>query len=149
MSRGEGAGMLTESLMALAAAGGTAVVQAAGTEAWGSVRGGVVRMFRRRPDQEDAVDRDLHRTALLHASDDAEATSRQVSLWEEHFSALLGDEDDRVRQPAEAELRRLVSLVPGVADRYPELNIHGNTYNKSPTQHGNYNHQEINYGSDE
>lgn len=144
---GEGAGMLTESLVALAAAGGTAVVQAAGTEAWGTVRDGVVRMFRRRPD-EDEVERELRLTALPRASDDAEESSRRASQWEERFAALLRDGDERVRQAAEAELMRLVSLVPGVADRYPALEVHGNTYNKSPTQHGNHNHQQINYGPD-
>ncbi|MFF1277617.1 hypothetical protein ACFVZC_30110 [Streptomyces marokkonensis] len=140
--------MLTESLIALAAAGGTAVVQAAGTEAWESVRDGVVRMFRRRPDREDEVELELHRTALLGASDDTEGSSRQANLWQARFSSLLGEADDRVRQQTEAELRQLVSLVPGVADRYPALNVHGNTYDKSPQQYGNHNHMQIHYGSD-
>ncbi|WP_432058280.1 hypothetical protein [Streptomyces sp. bgisy022] len=140
--------MLTESLIALAAAGGTAVVQAAGTEAWEGVRSGVVRMFRGRPDGEDDVEPDLERTALLRASDDAEESNRQVSLWEARFTSLLDDADDQVRQQAEAELRRLVSSVPGVADRYPALHVHGNTYDKSPQQYGNHNHMQIHYGSD-
>ncbi|MEV7427587.1 MULTISPECIES: hypothetical protein [unclassified Streptomyces] len=142
--------MLTESLMALAAAGGTAVAQAAGTEAWGSVRDSVVRMFRRRPDRsgEDEVERDMERTALVRASGDAEGSSRQARLWEERFAVLLRDADDQVRQQAEAELRRLVSLVPGVADRYPALNVHGNTYDKSPQQYGNHNHMQNHYGPD-
>ncbi|MFI0036399.1 hypothetical protein ACH4NS_13110 [Streptomyces mutabilis] len=52
-------------------------------------------------------------------SDDAEESSGQASQWEERFAALHRDEDDRVRQAAEAELMRLVSLVPGGADPRP------------------------------
>ncbi|NML52815.1 hypothetical protein HHL19_08225 [Streptomyces sp. R302] len=142
--------MLNESLIALAAAGGTAVVQAAGTEAWGSVRDGVVRIFRRRPGRsgEDDVELDLERTELVRASQDAEGNSRQASLWEARFSALLGDVDDRLRQQTEAELRQLIALVPAVADRYPVLHVHDNTYDKSPQQYGNHNHMQNHYGSD-
>ncbi|GGS33902.1 hypothetical protein F2B00_27165 [Streptomyces parvus] len=142
--------MLTEALLALAAAGGTAVVQAAGTEAWGSVSEGVARMFRRRSGDgaEDGAQRELDRTALVLASDDAEGSSRQASLWGQRFAALLSDADDQVRQQAETELRQLISLVPGVADRHQVLNVHGNTYDKSPQQYGNHNHQQIHYGSD-
>ncbi|MFE3476562.1 hypothetical protein [Streptomyces sp. B27] len=142
--------MLTESLLALAAAGGTAVAQAAGTEAWGTVSEGVARMFRRRSGRgsEDEVLRDLEGTALVRAADDAEGSRRRASLWQRHFAALLSDADDQVRQQAETELRHLISLVPGVADRYQVLNIHGNTYDKSPQQYGSHNHQQFHYGSD-
>ncbi|MEU3947521.1 hypothetical protein [Streptomyces sp. NPDC029526] len=140
--------MLTETLIALAAAGGTAVVQAAGTEAWEGVRGGVARMFRGRAGGEDEVEPDLDRTALLRASDDAEAGGQQARLWQARFAALLDDADDRSRQRTEAELRQLISLVPGVADRYPALHVHGNTYDKSPQQYGNHNHMQIHYGTE-
>ncbi|MFH9610331.1 hypothetical protein [Streptomyces sp. NPDC017448] len=140
--------MWPETLTALAAAGGTAVVQAAGTEAWGSVSQGVARMFRGRPADggEEGTQRELERTALVLASDDAEGSGRQASLWEQRFTALLHDADAGVRQQAEAELRQVVALVSGVADRGQVLNVHDNTYDKSPHQYGNHNHQQIHFG---
>ncbi|MFJ5049491.1 hypothetical protein [Streptomyces sp. NPDC088719] len=142
--------MLTESLLALAAAGGTAVVQAAGTQAWESVSERVPRMFRRRSGSggEDEARLGLERTALVRASDDEEGSSREASLWQQHFVTLLDDSDDQVRQRVETELRQLISLVPGVADSRQVLNVHGNTYDKSPQQYGSHNHQQISYGSD-
>lgn len=74
--------------------------------------------FRRRPGEGD-VGRGLRTAAVPRVSDDAEESRGQASQWGERFAALHRDEDDRVRQAAEAELMRLVSLVPGGADPCP------------------------------
>jgi hypothetical protein len=142
--------MLAELLTTLAAAGGTAVVQAAGTEAWGGVRDGVVRLFRRGPGRSAEIDveGDLERTALIAASGDAEGNGRLAGMWQEHFSALLDEADDRARQQAVTGLWQVITSVPGVADRYPTLHVYGNTYDKSPQQYGSHNHMVNNYGSD-
>lgn len=142
--------MLTEAMLALATAGGTAVVQAAGTEAWGSVSEGVARIFRRRAGDgaEDGAQRELERTALVLASDEADGSSRQASLWGQRFAILLSDADEQSRQQAEAELRQLISLARGAADQYQVLNIHDNTYENSPQQYGSGSHQRFHYGSD-
>ncbi|MFD5200066.1 hypothetical protein ACFWM7_07875 [Streptomyces sp. NPDC058375] len=142
--------MLTEAMLALAAAGGTAVVQAAGTEAWGSVSEGVARMFRRRSGDgaEDGAQRELERTALVLASDEAEGSSRQASLWGQRFAVLLSDADEQGRRQAETELRQLISLASGAAGQRQVLDIHDNRYDNSPVQYGNGNHQRFHYGSD-
>ncbi|MFF9378900.1 hypothetical protein ACF1BB_30840, partial [Streptomyces griseoluteus] len=56
--------MLSEAMVALAAAGGTAVVQAAGTDAWTEVRQQVARWFSRgNPQRETAELERLDQTA--------------------------------------------------------------------------------------
>jgi hypothetical protein len=71
--------MLEQALTALAAAGGTAVVQAAGTDAWTGLRQAVARWFGRGDRQRERVELErLDRTAgeLRHPAGSSRAAGR-------------------------------------------------------------------------
>ncbi|MER5553608.1 hypothetical protein ABT001_18390 [Streptomyces sp. NPDC002793] len=144
--------MLAESLIALAAAGGTAVVQAAGTEMWESVRDGVVQLCRRGPgrpeeaEPDGELERRLDQTARVIASDGSESDG-EAQFWRDNFLGLLSSAEDGARQRAEAELTRLVESVREAQAR-PGTTVHGNTYDRSPQQIGDGNHMQIHYGPD-
>ncbi len=95
--------MLAETMTALAAAGGTAVVQAAGTDAWAGVRQRVARLLSRgdREREHAQLDR-LDRTA--DALDSAGGNEGdQVRLvhaegWRSRFEMLLEDLDEPARK---------------------------------------------------
>ncbi|WP_030197515.1 tetratricopeptide repeat protein [Streptomyces sp. NRRL S-87] len=102
--------MLAEALEALAAAGGTAVVQAAGTEAWAAVRERVVRLFSRSGSRNvDAVSAELDRLA---AGQEGAAGSLEsaATTWRSHFEGLLQQLDGPDRESAVRLLRELVGL---------------------------------------
>jgi hypothetical protein len=112
--------MLEEPLMALAAAGGTAVVQAAGTDAWTELRGRIARLFGRGDvGREQAELARLDRSAdELARSDDADTLERvrlrQVTVWQTRIEDLLEQLDPDERGMAAARLRALLSDVgPG------------------------------------
>ncbi|MDT7844203.1 hypothetical protein [Streptomyces justiciae] len=100
--------MLSEALTALAAAGGTAVAQAAGTDTWTSVRQRTARLFGR--GEEPAVLGELDRTEqeLAHGGSREEAAAR----WAERFVRLLRDLDAGGRAAVVEELRRLEGSPP-------------------------------------
>ncbi|MDX3536847.1 hypothetical protein PV721_21210 [Streptomyces sp. MB09-01] len=103
--------MLAESLTALAAAGGAAVVQAATTDAWTGLRGRVARWFGRGDDRRVQVQLErLDRTAAeLTASGGAEREQElQERAWRTRFEDLLEGLDDTEREEAAAELRALL-----------------------------------------
>ncbi|MEV4559207.1 tetratricopeptide repeat protein [Kitasatospora sp. NPDC049285] len=102
--------MLAEALAALAAAGGTAVAQAAGTEAWAAVRERVVRVFSRSGSRDvDAVSAELDR---LSAGEDGAAGRLEsaATVWRSHFEALLRQLDGPDRESAVALLREVIGL---------------------------------------
>ncbi|WP_435599446.1 hypothetical protein [Streptomyces anulatus] len=107
--------MLVEGLVAVAAAGGTAVVQAAGTDAWNGVRGGLARLFGRgEPGREQAELERLDRTrsVIEAAGDGAEAQQvqiAQVARWQTRIEALLEELPVAEQQLVVAELRALVA----------------------------------------
>lgn len=103
--------MLGEALTALAAAGGTAVVQAAGTSGWQGFQRAVARWFAR-------GDEDRERVVLERLDDDARAlaagdgdprvrVSRQAA-WQARFETVLEELDDEEREPAVEGLRALL-----------------------------------------
>ncbi|MER5911901.1 hypothetical protein ABT124_15680 [Streptomyces sp. NPDC001982] len=110
--------MLEAALAALAAAAGTAVVQAAGTaagtQAWDGFRSRVAR-FLGRGDQtrEQAELERLNQTAaVLEAASTEEAELvriRQEASWQTRFETLLENLTDEERQQVAAQLRALVS----------------------------------------
>ncbi|MFE7119551.1 hypothetical protein ACFU99_29455 [Streptomyces sp. NPDC057654] len=106
--------MLTEALAALAGMGGTAVVQAAGTDAWGAFRDRLAAFFGRSGERSarTALER-LDRTAgeLTDGSPDDELRERLQGRWQERIADLLEDLDDTEREAAAEELRAAVSLV--------------------------------------
>lgn len=108
--------MLSEAMTALAAAGGTAVVQAAGTDAWAGFRERAARWLGRGdPARESAELERLDRTAGELAVAGAgrpegeRVRIRQEAAWQARCEALLEALDDAERAGAAAELRALLA----------------------------------------
>lgn len=106
--------MLPEVLTVLAAAGGTAVVQAAGTDAWAGFRQQVARWFGRGNQQRESAELErLDQTAgELEAAGQAEverARFRSEAVWQARIEALLESLDDTERAQAADELRVLLA----------------------------------------
>lgn len=109
-----GVGVLDQALIALASAGGVAVVQAAGTDVWQGFRERVARVFGRGAAQETILAR-LDRTATeleSAAPDEAEQVrDAAAAAWRVRFRDLMEDLDEDGREEAAARLRELVDLV--------------------------------------
>ncbi|MGC0334191.1 hypothetical protein RKD23_007181 [Streptomyces sp. SAI-170] len=106
--------MLPEALTALAAAGGTAVVQAAGTNAWEGFRQAVARWFGRGDDDRERVELErLDRSAAeLTAVSEGGADRlrlRQEAVWQTRFEQLLEALPEAEREQAAAALRALLA----------------------------------------
>jgi hypothetical protein len=105
--------MLVEAMTALASAGGTAVVQAAGTDAWRGLRQQVARFFARGDDQRERAElKRLDETAAALESVDANEAEkmriRQEASWQTRFEALLERLDEAEREQAAAQLRGIL-----------------------------------------
>ncbi|MGY4740863.1 hypothetical protein [Streptomyces sp. ATMOS53] len=112
--------MLSEILVALAASGGTAVVTAAGTDAWIETRTTVARLLARGGQREEVVLQRLDQTAAdlvqAAAGDDAQGVLERMSAdqagsWTTRFKDLLQDLPERERDEAARELESLVEHV--------------------------------------
>ncbi|MGW7463711.1 hypothetical protein ACWGJT_03155 [Streptomyces xantholiticus] len=129
--------MLAEELAALAAAGGLAVVQAAGTDAWTGFREKMAVWFGRGESGQERValerlDRTAAELAIAGPDQAEECRGQEAASWRTRVADLLDglDEDDRAR--AAAELRKLVTQVrraPGVTAG--EIAISGNVHIQS------------------
>lgn len=113
--------MLGESLTMAAAALGTAIVQAAGTQAWDGLRAGVARILGRgRADRETIELTWLDRTAAaLDAAepDRAEAERvRQEAVWGTRLAMLLESLPEQERQALVAALREVLGEPPRPAE---------------------------------
>lgn len=112
----EGTGrMLEEALVALATAGGTAVIQAAGTDVWARVRDRVAEFLGRGENERTrAVLKQLDQTAAELAAERGEdakhARSRLEAAWRTRFEDLLADLEDDERKLAAELLRELATL---------------------------------------
>jgi hypothetical protein len=96
--------MLAETLAALAAAGGTAVVGAVATDAWQATRAGVAWLLGRGdPDRTDAVEQQLERTrvSVVDGSGDVE---KLRAAWTGRLEDLLIE-----RPEAAGQLRELIA----------------------------------------
>jgi len=130
--------MLVEALVALAGAGGTALVGAMATDAWNSTRFGVARLFGRGGTaQQTAIEAQLDvNAALVAQADDPDEVRRSlVPVWRLQLETLL-----RQHPEAEDELRVLVAQVrealPAQQQTWVQTNIardHATQYN---VQHG-------------
>jgi hypothetical protein len=105
--------MLAEAMTALASAGGAAVVQAAGTDAWEGFRRQVAQFFARGDRQRERAELErLDQTATTLQGigpGEAERTRiRQEASWQVRFEALLESLDDAERGQAAALLRGIV-----------------------------------------
>jgi len=106
--------VLTEALTALAAAGGTAVVQAAGNDAWTGFRARVAKWFARgNTGREQVALERLDRTAAaLEAARPGEMEqvwAGQEASWRTMFEFLLEGLDGGERQRAADELHDLLA----------------------------------------
>ncbi|WP_254705775.1 hypothetical protein [Streptomyces vilmorinianum] len=124
--------MLEESLTALAAAGGGAVVAAMATDAWQVTRDGVVRLFRGRAEVEGRLEEDA---ALVAGAEDAQAAddARQalVPAWALRLRALLAEHPEYAD-----ELRALIRDAPGAQQSVQHNTAHDNA-RVFGVQHGN------------
>ncbi|MFD8005630.1 hypothetical protein [Streptomyces mirabilis] len=112
--------MLVETLTALAAAGGGAVVQAAGTDAWNGLLRRIGDLFGRGdPARADIELQRLDHTArVLAPGASADVTAerlRQEGLWQGRFETLLESLDAPGRERAAGELRELLLFVAASA----------------------------------
>ncbi|MGW3113469.1 hypothetical protein [Streptomyces sp. NPDC001091] len=107
--------MLFEAMTALAAAGGSAVVQAAGTDAWTGLRARVANLFGRGDARRESVELErLDHTAQILTAGGAEASAqqaRQEGMWQARFEALLENLGESEREEVAAELRSLLEFV--------------------------------------
>ncbi|MEU8998415.1 hypothetical protein AB0C95_26920 [Streptomyces caniferus] len=106
--------MLDQVLTALAASGGTAVVTAAGTDAWAGLRQAVARWFGRGDAQRERSELErLDQTeAALHASDPAEAERAHIRLeasWQARIEAVLESLSEGERDHRADQLRGLLA----------------------------------------
>ncbi|MFB8246187.1 hypothetical protein ACFC5X_14205 [Streptomyces sp. NPDC055952] len=106
--------MLVEGLIAVAAAGGGAIVQAAGTDAWAGIRSGVARILGRGEagrEQAELERLDQTRAELESAGDGVGAERAQTVLatrWQTRLEVLLEQLPEQERQQVAAEVQALV-----------------------------------------
>ncbi|GHG81126.1 hypothetical protein [Streptomyces griseocarneus] len=143
--------MLGESLAALATALGAAVVQAAGTDAWGGFRGKLARLLGLGDDGRERVERErLDRTAAALEGPDGETgereRQRQQVVWETRVADLLESLPEEQRARFAAEVR---ALIEEQTRRGTDGGggVSGNTFH-GPTavQTGNHNQQRNYFG---
>ncbi|MFD0267491.1 hypothetical protein ACFVGY_12965 [Streptomyces sp. NPDC127106] len=114
--------MLAETVAAMAAAGGSTVVQAAGTDAWDGVRSRLALMFGRgNAHRERAELEHLDATAAALAvsgrpedeakaeAEAAAARAQQELIWQTRFAGLLECVGDAERDALAEQLRELVA----------------------------------------
>ncbi|MGA4960477.1 hypothetical protein [Streptomyces lavendulocolor] len=144
--------MLAEAMTVLAAAGGSAVVQAAGTDAWEGLRSRLAQWLGRGDTARERGELErLERSAAeLEAADISAAErvrTRQEAVWTTRIETLLEDlDDDDQRARAADQLRQLLKE-PASAPAGESGLVSGNTFN-GPTafQAGNHNRQDVRFG---
>lgn len=139
--------VLAEGLTALAAAGGTAVVQAAGTDAWNEFRRAMAALLGRGEngaEQTELERLDQTATALtaVAESDAEQARTNYSALWQARLEALLEGSEEPDRARLAAELRGLVDPSSASRSTVAGNNFHGPT----AVQTGNNNSQHNHFG---
>ncbi|MGC0327023.1 hypothetical protein RKD23_000013 [Streptomyces sp. SAI-170] len=112
--------MLVEALVALAAAGGGAVVQAAGTDAWNGLRHRVGEIFgggdaARAQAELERLDRTARALAPDAPAGLAVQRLREEGVWAGRFETLLEGLDDAGREHVADELCELLAFVAASA----------------------------------
>ncbi|MFJ9901003.1 hypothetical protein ACIQPR_47610 [Streptomyces sp. NPDC091280] len=144
--------MLAEAMTVLAAAGGSAVVQAAGTDAWEGLRSRLARWFGRgdAARERGELERLERSAAELEAADSGSVErvrTRQEAVWATRIESLLEDlDDDEQRAQAADQLRQLLEEAAPSSAGGSGL-VAGNTFN-GPTafQAGSNNRQDVRFG---
>src|SRR5215207_345905 len=121
--------MLAETLMTLAAAGGTTLVGAMATDAWAAARDGVARLFGRAgADQQSVTEHQLAEDAdtLARVGEAEREQVRQelVPVWRRRLVRLLEEHPDAA---IEAELRDLVARVQSALPPAQQAWVQNNT----------------------
>ncbi|MFJ6940313.1 hypothetical protein [Streptomyces sp. NPDC101132] len=144
--------MLPEALTALAAAGGAAVVQAAGSDAWEGLRSRLARWFGRGDESRERGELErLDRSAAALAATDAgtaeQVRTRQEAVWQTRIEAVLEDMgDDEQRARAATELEQLLKEAASASSGGVGL-VSGNTFHgHTAFQAGNHNRQDVRFG---
>ncbi|MGW1895133.1 hypothetical protein ACWCP6_33570 [Streptomyces sp. NPDC002004] len=106
--------MLDQVLAALAASGGTAVVAAAGTDAWSGLRQALARWFGRGEAQREQAELErLDRTAAaLRGAGPAEAAQARIrheASWQARIEAVFEILDEAERHQAASQLRSVLA----------------------------------------
>ncbi|MFE1876937.1 hypothetical protein ACFW9N_39825 [Streptomyces sp. NPDC059496] len=137
----------------MAAAGGTAVVQAPGTDAWNGLRSRVARLLGRGdPAREQAELERLDQTAtVLRELEPAEADrvrNRQEASWRTRFETVLENVSDEVERARLAEELRALIDEQSAHTGGGGGSVSGNTFH-GPTaiQTGNNNRQDNHFGN--
>ncbi|MER6421190.1 hypothetical protein [Streptomyces sp. NPDC001137] len=110
--------MLDPALIALAASGGTAVVTAAGTDAWAALRQAMARWLGRGdPQRERAEQERLEQTMVLvqaaHADQAQRVQALQEGAWQTRIESVLEGLEGSARAQAAEELRGLLAQHAG------------------------------------
>ena len=140
--------MLTEALTALAAAGGMAVVQAAGEDAWAGFRARVAKWFAQGDTEREqvALERLARTAAALEVAGPGEVErvrAGQEASWQTMFELLLEGLDDEEQQRAADELRdlladgRAAAVGQGAVAVAGDVDIHAKTGGAAAWQMGN------------
>jgi hypothetical protein len=142
--------MLEEALVALTTAGGLAVVQAAGTDAWAGVRHQVARLLGRGNEgleQAELVllDQTAAILSTISQGDADPARVNQQTVWRVRFESLLESLAGDAREQAATELQALLDNY--VRREQMRGGVSGNTF-AGPTamQVGDNNRQDIRFG---
>lgn len=142
--------MLAEALTALAAAGGTAVVQAAGKDAWTGFRARVAKWFARGDTEREhvALERLDRTAAVLEAAGPGEVErvrAGQEASWQTMFELLLEGLDGGEQQQAADELRNVLAgfaggqaaaVGPGAVAVAGDVGVHAETGGAAAWQMG-------------
>jgi hypothetical protein len=144
--------MLAEAMTALATAGGTAVVQAAGTDAWEGLRDRLARWFGRGDTERERgelerLDRGAAELEAAGPGDAERLRVRQEVAWTTRIETLLEALDEQRRAEAAAELRQLLEQAAPQPAGGGGL-VSGNVFN-GPTavQAGDHNRQDVRFGT--
>ncbi len=118
--------MLTEALVALALAGGTAVVEAMATDTWQLTRDRVARLFARNGKPNDTMiemlDRDAERITAAEDEERERLKQELAPRWRQRLADLLDEDDEQDRAN---ELKGLIAAVEST----------GSVQNISPSGH--------------
>ncbi|MEV5909865.1 hypothetical protein AB0M00_13250 [Streptomyces chartreusis] len=141
--------MLVEALLALAAAGGGAIVQAAGTDAWNGVRSGIARVLGRGEEAREQTELErLDRTrAVLDAATEGEferVQAAQAAVWQNRLEMLLEALPEVQQQQAAAELQAVIERVSAVDKESVHNDFSGSTFEKSAVQGSGTQHNTFN-----
>jgi hypothetical protein len=104
--------MSADAVVALATAGGMAVVQAAGTDAWAGVRQAVARLLGRGDARQEATELtrlDQMQAALRAEGDLAGQRGRWEAVWQTRLEVLLEALDTQGRAAAAAQLAVVIA----------------------------------------